>query len=116
MSDEGKVVRPTVGLMLPTAGDRTTGEVDVGRLLDGARLAEAAGFDGVSVGDHLVHPRPFLDSVVALTAVAAVTSRVSIGTCVMLVALRPAPLLARQLATLDALAPGRLRVGVGVGG
>ena len=107
---------PVVGLMLPTAGDVDTGRVDVSRVLDGARLAEDAGFDGVYVGDHLVHPRPFLDAVVALTAVAGVTTRVSIGTCVMLVALRPSALLARQLATLDALAPGRLRIGVGVGG
>jgi alkanesulfonate monooxygenase SsuD/methylene tetrahydromethanopterin reductase-like flavin-dependent oxidoreductase (luciferase family) len=107
---------PVVGLMLPTAGDVDTGRVDVSHVLDGARLAEDAGFDGVYVGDHLVHPRPFLDSVVALTAVTGVTTRVSIGTCVMLVALRPSALLARQLTTLAELAPGRLRIGVGVGG
>src|SRR5262245_30304027 len=88
---------PVVGLMLPVAGDIDTGRADVSLLLDGARVAESAGFDGVYVGDHLVHPRPFLDSVVALTAVAGVTTRVSIGPCVMLVALRPTALLARQL-------------------
>lgn len=105
----------TVGLMLPTVIDPDA-RTAAARVLDAARLAERMGFDGVYVGDHLVHPRSLLESVVCLTAIAAVTERVTIGPCVMLVALRPTLLLTRQLATLAALAPGRLRVGVGVGG
>ena len=68
------------------------------------------------VGDHLVHPRPLLESVVTLTAVAASTAHIAIGFCVLLVALRQTVVLAKELATLAAFAPGRLRVGVGVGG
>jgi alkanesulfonate monooxygenase SsuD/methylene tetrahydromethanopterin reductase-like flavin-dependent oxidoreductase (luciferase family) len=45
-----------------------------------------------------------------------VTERVALGTNVLLVALRQWPLLASQLGTIDALHPGRLRLGVGVGG
>ena len=85
-------------------------------MIDAARVAEAAGFDGVYVGDHLVHPRPLLESVVTVSAVAASTAHVALGFCVLLVALRPTVLLAQQLATLAAFAPGRLRIGVGVGG
>ena len=107
---------PSVGLMLPTVADTDDDRVDAARVLDAARLAEAAGFDGVYVGDHLVHPRPLLESVVTLTTVAASTAHVALGFCVLLVALRPTVLLAKQLATLAAFAPGRLRIGVGVGG
>lgn len=107
---------PTVGLMLPAVANTDTGQLDTGRLLAAAKLAEAAGFDGVYVGDHLLHPRPILESVVALTAVAATTQRIALGTCVLLAGLRSPLWLAKQLGTLDAFAPERLRIGVGVGG
>lgn len=105
-----------VGLMLATAASPDTGAVEPGRVVAAARRAEAAGFDGVHVGDHLLHPHPLLESVVTLAAVAAATERVSLGPCVLLAGLRHPVVLAKQLGTLAAFAPGRLRVGVGVGG
>jgi alkanesulfonate monooxygenase SsuD/methylene tetrahydromethanopterin reductase-like flavin-dependent oxidoreductase (luciferase family) len=107
---------PTIGLMLPAIANTDTNKVDPPRVLAAAKLAEQAGFDGVYVGDHLLHPRPLLEAVVTLSAVAATTSRVSIGTCVMLAALRDPLWLAKQLGTLAAFAPGRLRIGIGLGG
>lgn len=107
---------PAVGLMLATAADPATGQVAPERVLAAARRAEEAGFDGVYLGDHLLHPHPLLESVVTLSAVAAVTERVSLGPCVLLAGLRHPVVLAKQLGTLAAFAPGRLRVGVGVGG
>jgi alkanesulfonate monooxygenase SsuD/methylene tetrahydromethanopterin reductase-like flavin-dependent oxidoreductase (luciferase family) len=107
---------PTIGLMLPAIANTDTNRVDPPRVLETARLAEAAGFDGVYVGDHLLHPRPLLEAVVTLSTVAATTRRVSIGTCVMLAALRDPLWLAKQLGTLAAFAPGRLRIGIGLGG
>lgn len=107
---------PTVGLMLATVANPDTGEVDTARVIEAARLAEAAGFDGVYVGDHLLHPHPLLESVVTLSVVAARTERISLGPCVLLLGLRSPVALAKQLGTLAAFAPGRLRVGVGVGG
>ena len=101
--------------MLATAASRG-GQTEPARVIEAARRAEAAGFDGVYVGDHLLHPRPLLESVVTLAAVAASTDRISLGPCVMLLALRHPVVLAKQLGTLSAFAPGRLRVGVGVGG
>jgi alkanesulfonate monooxygenase SsuD/methylene tetrahydromethanopterin reductase-like flavin-dependent oxidoreductase (luciferase family) len=107
---------PVVGLMLPASARTDDGRVDAGRVIEAARRAESFGIDGVYVGDHLLHPRPLLESVVTLAAVAASTQRVALGPCVMLVALRHPLVLAKQLATLACFAPGRLRVGVGVGG
>jgi len=116
MGDKSAARRPTIGLMLPAVANADTGRVDAPRYLEVARIAEAGGFDGVYVGDHLLHPDAQLESVVALSAAAAVTQRVSIGFCVMLIALRDPIWLARQLGTLASFAPGRLRIGLGVGG
>lgn len=107
---------PAVGLMLATVADTDTGMIAPDRVVAAARRAEAAGFDGVYLGDHLLHPHPMLESVVTLSVVAAVTERISLGPCVMLFGLRHPVVLAKQLGTLAAFAPGRLRVGVGVGG
>ncbi len=102
--------------MLSTVANLDTGEMEPSRVVDAARRAESAGFDGVYVGDHLLHPHPILESVVTLSMVAASTERISLGPCVMLLALRQPLVLAKQLETLSTFAPGRLRVGVGVGG
>jgi alkanesulfonate monooxygenase SsuD/methylene tetrahydromethanopterin reductase-like flavin-dependent oxidoreductase (luciferase family) len=107
---------PVVGLMLPTGANTDDGEVDPGRVIEAAVRAEAAGFDGAYVGDHILHPRPLLESVVTLSVVAASTRRISLGPCVMLIALRQPLVLAKQLGSLASFAPRRLRIGVGVGG
>ena len=105
----------TTGILLPTAVEGSPGTA-ARDIVDLAVASEAAGFDGVYVGDHILHPRPLLESVVTLSFVAAATERVSLGPCVMLVALRHPVVLAKQLATLDQLSAGRLRLGIGVGG
>jgi alkanesulfonate monooxygenase SsuD/methylene tetrahydromethanopterin reductase-like flavin-dependent oxidoreductase (luciferase family) len=102
--------------MLATVADTGTGLIAPDRVLAAARRAETTGFDGVYLGDHLLHPHPMLESIVTLSVVAAVTERISLGPCVMLFGLRHPVILAKQLGTLAAFAPGRLRVGVGVGG
>ncbi len=110
------MIGPMIGLMLPAVANPEDGTLDTARLLEGARHAEAAGYDGVYVGDHLLHPLPLLESVVTLAAIAASTRRIALGSCVMLAALRDPLWLAKQIGTLDAFAPGRLRLGFGVGG
>jgi alkanesulfonate monooxygenase SsuD/methylene tetrahydromethanopterin reductase-like flavin-dependent oxidoreductase (luciferase family) len=107
---------PVVGLMLPSLANTDNGAIDPTRLLSAARSAEAAGFDGVYIGDHLLHPNPLLESLTSLAAVAAQTGRIAIGTCVLLAALRDPLWLAKQLGTIEAFAPGRLRIGIGLGG
>jgi alkanesulfonate monooxygenase SsuD/methylene tetrahydromethanopterin reductase-like flavin-dependent oxidoreductase (luciferase family) len=102
--------------MLATVADPETGRIAPDRVVTAAQRAEAAGFDGVYLGDHLLHPHPILESIVTLSVVAAVTERISLGPCVLLFGLRHPVVLAKQLGTLAAFAPGRLRVGAGVGG
>ena len=92
-----------------------------------ARAAEAAGFDSLWGGEHVVLPdpqappspmaphEPILDPVIALTYCAAVTSRVRLGTGIIILPQRNPLVLAKELASLDALSGGRLIFGVGVG-
>ena len=84
--------------------------------------AEAAGFDSVWVMDHVRQiPQvgrdwdPMLESGTALAWIAAHTSQVRIGALVSAVTLRPVPLLAKMIATLDVLSGGRAQCGIGLG-
>jgi len=91
------------------------------------RAAEAAGFESLWVADHVVLPDPpvagrpmapdqrLLDPIVALTFLAAHTSRVLLATGVIILPQRQAMVLAKQLASLDVLSNGRLIFGLGVG-
>lgn len=87
-----------------------------------ARHAEELGFSDVWVSDHVVHPAaqdypsPYLyDPMMALAWAAAVTTRVGLGTSVLVVPMHEPVALANQLASLDSLSGGRLRLAVGVG-
>ena len=99
---------------------------------DLGRLLEAHGFESLFLPEHThlpvhgasVHPsgpgvhdrlRRFLDPLVALTAVAAVTERLRLGTGVLLVPQHDPILLAKQIATLDLLSSGRFLLGIGAG-
>lgn len=104
---------------------------DVRGLLDVVRDADQAGLDQVSVPDHVVmgenleaYPygdfglpldAPWYEPVAMLSALASVTERIRLSSGVLIAPLRPAVLLAKQAATLDALSGGRLDLGVGVG-
>ena len=107
--------------------------------LDSARAMDAAGVDRVVVSDHLVFgenldayadpaiggtaggKQPtgpdgiWLDPLIFLTAVAATTTRIRMGTAILLAALRRPAVLAKQLATMDVMSGGRIDLGVGVG-
>jgi alkanesulfonate monooxygenase SsuD/methylene tetrahydromethanopterin reductase-like flavin-dependent oxidoreductase (luciferase family) len=103
-----------VGIVLPMFSG------DAGKALAAAREAEALGFDGVFAFDHFFPPagspeRPALEAFTTLGAVAAVTERVTLGTLVTRASLRPAGLLAKTAAWLDAASDGRLVLGIGTG-
>jgi probable F420-dependent oxidoreductase len=81
-----------------------------------AQRVEALGYESVWSGDHVSFHNPLYESMTLLSAYAALTSRVRLGTAVYLLALRPAAIAAKVTATLDALSGGRFIFGVGVGG
>ncbi|HEY3004552.1 MAG TPA: TIGR03619 family F420-dependent LLM class oxidoreductase [Kribbellaceae bacterium] len=95
--------------------------VDPDVLVRRARLAEQTGFESLWVGDHIALPadlegeRPRLEVVVAVSHLAAVTSRVRLGFGVLVLPQRQPVLLAKQLSSIDILSRGRLTVGIGVG-
>jgi len=120
---------PRLHLTLPSFGSWAAG--DWGRVLDLARTADAAGIDGVVVPDHVAigphtdaYPAgdfplpvdaPWLEPLGVLTAVAAVTARLRLGTGILIAPVRPAVVLAKAVATLDVLSGGRVDLGVGTG-
>jgi len=108
-------------------------------LFDAARIADQAGIDRVVVSDHVImgehleeygRPEiggqaggkqptgpdgPWLEPLTVLSVIAGMTSRVRLGTNILVAALRTPTVLAKTLATLDVLSGGRLDLGVGVG-
>ena len=85
-------------------------------LADLARDAEAAGWDGFFVWDHLLRGEaPVADPWMCLAAIALATERLRIGTMVTPLSRRRPWQVARQAATLDHLSGGRVTLGVGLG-
>jgi len=105
---------PRVGILLPSFDAVRSGMP--APIVAAAQLAEELGFDVAWVGDHLACPAPGLDAPACLAAAAAVTRHIGLGFSVMLLGLRQPAWAAKQLATIDILSGGRLRLGVGVGG
>ena len=92
-----------------------------------ARAAEAAGFDTLWAGEHVVLPdprvapspmepdEPILDPLVALAFLAAHTKTLRLATGIVILPQRHPLVLAKQVASLDALTEGRLILGIGAG-
>jgi probable F420-dependent oxidoreductase len=94
-----------------------------------ARSVEEIGYDHIDVFDHVVmgYPMegrpagpyaaqmPILECFILISHIAAVTSRITLGTEVLVLPQRHPTLVAKQVSTLDTLSGGRIRLGVGVG-
>ena len=102
------------GLLLPSREALLWADGDMAFLVGAAAQAEKAGYDSVWVGDSLL-ARPRGEPLTVLAAVAGATTRVTLGTAVLLPLLRHPVSLAHALATVDRLSKGRLIVGVGPG-
>ncbi|MCY4318309.1 MAG: LLM class flavin-dependent oxidoreductase, partial [Alphaproteobacteria bacterium] len=106
---------PKIGYLLPTRERIMSSLNETEPMLRLAEQAEALGYDSIWVGDSLL-ARPRHDPLTLMAAVAARTKRVSVGTAVLLPALRNPVVLAHQIATLDRIAEGRVILGYGIAG
>lgn len=121
----------SIGCVYPNRGVMAT----PANLVRFAHAAEALGFDTIWTSDHIVvptdvqsfypyHPtgqmpfvptEPYLEPLVVMTYLAAVTQRIRLGTSVLILPYRNPVFMAKALATLDVLSQGRITLGVGVG-
>ncbi len=104
---------------------------DFAPILDIARIADRKGVDQVNVVDHVIMSEdtgkypygrfpaapstPWYEPVTVLAAVAGATERIRLSSGIIISPLRPAVLLAKQLATLDVISRGRIEIGLGTG-
>lgn len=108
-----------IGVNVPNFGPGT----DPGVLRDWALTAEGLGFDLLMVSDHIAitpdvaerYPAPFYEPFTTLSWLAGLTTRIRLGTTVLIAPYRHPLLTARMAANLNALSGGRLVLGVGVG-
>ena len=107
----------SMGVLLPTRGVLVyakSGKPRVELNWQIAETAERIGYDSVWVGDSITS-KPRLEPLAVMAALAARTSRVKIGTAVMLNALRHPVHLAHSVATIDNISDGRIILGLGAG-
>ena len=102
------------GVTVPNIGDFA----DPSLLVQLARDAESARWDGFFLWDHMIYRRPWrpiIDPWVALGAIAVATDNIRLGTAVTPLPRRRPWKIAREVATLDHLSDGRAILGVGLG-
>jgi alkanesulfonate monooxygenase SsuD/methylene tetrahydromethanopterin reductase-like flavin-dependent oxidoreductase (luciferase family) len=105
-----------VGIQLP----EVEWEVTFGELIAMAQQAEAAGFDSVWVGDHLLYdlavgPRGPWEAWTSLAALAAATTTIDLGPLVACTSFHSPAMLAKMATTVDAISDGRLVLALGAG-
>ncbi|MFD8638207.1 LLM class flavin-dependent oxidoreductase [Streptomyces sp. NPDC059533] len=108
-----------LGVNVPNFGPGT----DPGVLNEWARVVEGLGFDLLMVSDHVAitpdvaarYPAPFYEPFTTLSWLAGITTRVRLGTTVLVMPYRHPRLVARMATNLNQLSGGRLVLGAGVG-
>ncbi|MFG2538071.1 LLM class flavin-dependent oxidoreductase [Streptomyces sp. NPDC048511] len=108
-----------IGVNVPNFGPGTTPD----NLVRWAKTVEGLGFDLLMVSDHVAitpdvakqYPGPFYEPFTTLSFLAGVTTRIKLGTTVLILPYRHPLLTARMAANLQQLSGGRLILGVGVG-
>lgn len=116
------------GIALPTGMEGLINPIpffDPGDFVPAAQLAERLGYDSVWGNDHYApqdyvrskytQPPNFYEVLTVLAAVSSATSRVELGTAVLVLPMRDIVTLAKQVSTLDQLSRGRVLLGVSIG-
>ena len=108
------------GVFLPSYVWQGDGPERARGIKEFARAVEDMGFDSLFVTDHLIAAKrfysvSFLEPLTALAVAAGVTSRVRLGTSILIMPLRNPVMLAKELATLQFLSENRVILGAGVG-
>ena len=83
---------------------------------DEVEALEALPIDSLWVGGHVAAPRPSPEAMVQLARLSALTTRVRVGTGILLLPLYSPAIVAKQVADLDRATGGRVTLGIGVGG
>jgi F420-dependent oxidoreductase-like protein len=110
------------GIHFGSYGSVDDGAAVFGRLAEAARAAEDAGFDAISVPDHVHQNRvgggpasPMFEAYTVLGALALATTSARLFSLVSPVTMRAPGLLAKAVTTLDVISGGRAVLGVGAG-
>lgn len=107
-----KTIAFGVHLPVMNLGDNSTHSRE--QILSFALKAEQLGYDSLSVNDHIVFNTSWLDSICTLSAVAAVTTKIKLGTSILNIVIRNPVICSRALSSIDILSSGRLfAAGVG---
>jgi probable F420-dependent oxidoreductase len=102
------------GIAIPQVFSDTT--VDINLIQQFVQKAETLGYESLWVQESIVGHAPVLEPLSLLTYAAALTSRLRLGTSVMLTVLRNPVQLAKLVSSKDQLSQGRLTIGIGIGG
>src|SRR5438093_505044 len=108
------VSRVPCGIAIPQSFDAAP--VDETLIREFVSKAETLGYDSLWVQEQIISDISILEPVTLLTYAAAITTKVRLGTSVLLPVVRNPVQLAKSLATLDQLSQGRIIVGLGIGG
>lgn len=110
------------GVVVPNfcGGIRGTEVPELQNIVRFGQKSERLGFDCLWVIDHLcvgwpIYSTTWLDPIVTLSALTPVTQTIGLGTSIIVMPLRPPPIVAKEIASLDILSNGRVRFGVGNG-
>ena len=110
-----------IGLLIPTM-EKTTGSRSWAEIRDIAQVAEGLGFDSLWAADHFIYklendepPKGCWECWSLISALAACTKSVELGTIVLGMGFRNPALLAKMADTVDEISGGRLVLGIGAG-
>jgi alkanesulfonate monooxygenase SsuD/methylene tetrahydromethanopterin reductase-like flavin-dependent oxidoreductase (luciferase family) len=103
------------GVHLPVMGFVRGETASREQIISFAQKAEELGYDSLSVNDHIVFRTAWLDAISSLSAIAATTHRLKIGTSILNIVIRNPVICAKALSSIDILSSGRLFVGLGPG-